>query len=181
MCSAMWVHSQNMFWLQFSFCWHVCTIWWIFALQRHLKEQFCFPESLRSSLYGQVFVMLGIELLQRKQSFSFLDKEKQHTLFTFFSDIFVILIVLIILIMLSVLLWCGVPKAGWLENLSLYETQNKNFWAFIIVEKSLVEKCIWRTNTGMLKKEPKVMSKIDAILWHRNEFSPRFSLKTAAY
>lgn len=55
--------------------------------------------------------MLGIELLQRKQSFSFFDKGKQHTLCMFFPDIFVILI------MLSVLLRCGVPKAGWLENL----------------------------------------------------------------
>lgn len=87
-CTAMWVHSQNMFWLHvFLFLLaFVCAIWWVFALQRHLKGQLYLPESLRSSLYGQVFFffMLGIEFLQRKQSFSFLDKEKQHTLFTFF-------------------------------------------------------------------------------------------------
>lgn len=40
--------------------------------------------------------MLRIEVLQRKQSLSLLDKEKQHTLFTF-------LIFFVILIMFSVL------------------------------------------------------------------------------
>lgn len=138
----------------------VCTIWWVFALQRHLKEQLYFPESLRSSLYGQVFVMLGIELLQRKQSFSFFDNGKQHTLCMFFPDIFVILI------MLSVLLRCGVPKAWWLEN--LVWNSNQEFLSFHYCREKLEKKMHVENKYQNGKKEPKVMSQSDAILWHRD-------------
>lgn len=124
---------------------------------QHLKVQLHGSESshLRSSLYVQVFIILRIELLQRKQSLTFLHKEKQHTLFIVLSFFFAIHI------MLSVLLKSAVPGARlWLWNLRMCGIQNGN-------EIVLAEKCLeMKAQRKQISNAKKQRIQIYKLNWH---------------